>query len=158
MYRNYTWQVIFQKIRDAEREQTLNDFLERGDYLITGTIKRMERGNAIIESGKIEAELPRDQMIPKENLRIGDRVRAYLYKVDFQKANLSEAYFNGAYLYKANFTEADLTGADLRYCNLSYANLAGANLKDAKLRGANLKGTTLTGANLAGATMSDYIE
>ncbi|MCE7914917.1 MAG: transcription termination/antitermination protein NusA [Nitrosomonas sp. PRO4] len=75
-------QVIFQKIRDAEREQTLNDFLERGEYLITGTIKRMERGNAIIESGKIEAELPRDQMIPKENLRVGDRVRAYLYKVD----------------------------------------------------------------------------
>ena len=75
-------QVIFQKIRDAEREQTLNDFLERGDYLITGTIKRMERGNAIIEAGKIEAELPRDQMIPKENLRVGDRVRAYLHKVD----------------------------------------------------------------------------
>lgn len=75
-------QVIFQKIREAEREQTLNDFLEREDYLINGTIKRMERGNAIIESGKIEAELPRDQMIPKENLRIGDRVRAYLYKVD----------------------------------------------------------------------------
>ncbi|AEJ01865.1 NusA antitermination factor [Nitrosomonas sp. Is79A3] len=75
-------QVIFQKIRDAEREQTLNDFLEREDYLINGTIKRMERGNAIIESGKIEAELPRDQMIPKENLRVGDRVRAYLYKVD----------------------------------------------------------------------------
>ena len=75
-------QVIFQKIRDAEREQTLNDFLEREDYLVTGTIKRMERGNAIIESGKIEAELPRDQMIPRENLRVGDRVRAYLYKVD----------------------------------------------------------------------------
>ena len=75
-------QVIFQKIRDAEREQTLNDFLEREDYLINGTIKRMERGNALIESGKIEAELPRDQMIPKENLRVGDRVRAYLYKVE----------------------------------------------------------------------------
>ena len=75
-------QVIFQKIRDAEREQTLNDFLEREEYLITGTVKRMERGSAIIEAGKIEAELPRDQMIPKENLRIGDRVRAYLYKVD----------------------------------------------------------------------------
>ncbi|MEK6735307.1 MAG: transcription termination factor NusA [Pseudomonadota bacterium] len=75
-------QVIFQKIRDAEREQTLNDFLDRGDYLVTGTIKRMERGNAIIESGRIEAELPRDQVIPKENLRVGDRVRAYLYKVD----------------------------------------------------------------------------
>ncbi|MDC8444366.1 MAG: transcription termination factor NusA [Nitrosomonas sp.] len=75
-------QVIFQKIRDAEREQTLNDFLERGEYMVTGTIKRIERGNAVVESGKIEAELPRDQMIPKENLRVGDRVRAYLYKVD----------------------------------------------------------------------------
>ena len=75
-------QVIFQKIRDAEREQTLNDFLEREDYLVTGTIKRIERGNAIIESGKVEAELPRDQIIPKENLRVGDRVRAYLYKID----------------------------------------------------------------------------
>ncbi|SFK53534.1 NusA antitermination factor [Nitrosomonas aestuarii] len=75
-------QVIFQKIRDAEREQTLSDFLERGDYLVTGTIKRLERGNAIVESGRVEAELPRDQMIPKENLRVGDRVRAYLYKVD----------------------------------------------------------------------------
>jgi len=75
-------QVIFQKIRDAEREQILNDFLERKEYMVTGTLKRMERGNAIIESGKVEAALPRDQMIPKENLRIGDRVRAYLSKVD----------------------------------------------------------------------------
>ncbi|MEK7778886.1 MAG: transcription termination factor NusA [Pseudomonadota bacterium] len=75
-------QVIFQKIREAEREQTLNQFLERGDYLISGTIKRIERGSAIIESGKIEAELSRDQMIPKENLRVGDRVRAYLHRID----------------------------------------------------------------------------
>ncbi|MCB1935003.1 MAG: transcription termination/antitermination protein NusA [Nitrosomonas sp.] len=75
-------QVIFQKIRDAEREQTLNDFLDRGEYMVTGTIKRLDRGNAIVESGRVEAELPRDQMIPKENLRVGDRVRAYLYKVD----------------------------------------------------------------------------
>jgi N utilization substance protein A len=75
-------QVIFQKIRDAEREQILNDFLERKEFMVTGTIKRMERGNAIIESGRVEAALPRDQMIPKENLRVGDRVRAYLYKID----------------------------------------------------------------------------
>jgi N utilization substance protein A len=77
-------QVILQKIRDAEREQVLNDFLERKEKLVTGTVKRMERGNAIIEAGRIEALLPRDQMIPKENLRPGDRVRAYLYKVDRQ--------------------------------------------------------------------------
>ena len=49
---------------------------------MTGVIKRMERGNAIIESGRLEALLPRDQMIPKENLRLGDRVRAYVWKVD----------------------------------------------------------------------------
>jgi N utilization substance protein A len=75
-------QVIFQKIRDAEREQILGDFLERKEHLVSGTIKRMERGNAIVEFGKIEALLPRDQMIPKENLRMGDRVRAYLLRVD----------------------------------------------------------------------------
>ena len=75
-------QVILQKIRDAEREQILNDFLGRKEALVTGVIKRMERGNAIIESGRLEAALPRDQMIPKENLRVGDRTRAYVWKVD----------------------------------------------------------------------------
>ena len=75
-------QVILQKIRDAEREQILNDFLQREEHLVTGVIKRMERGNAIIESGRLEALLPRDQMIPKENLRIGDRARAYMWKID----------------------------------------------------------------------------
>src|SRR3990172_9216169 len=75
-------QVILQKIRDAEREQILNDFLTRKEHLVTGMIKRMERGNAIVESGRLEAMLPRDQMIPKENLRPGDRVRAYVWKTD----------------------------------------------------------------------------
>jgi N utilization substance protein A len=77
-------QVILQRIRDAEREQVLNDFLERKEHLVSGTVKRMERGNAIIEAGRIEALLPRDQMIPKENLRPGDRVRAWLMKIDRQ--------------------------------------------------------------------------
>jgi len=75
-------QVIFQKIRDAEREQVLSEFLERKEHLVSGTVKRLERGSAIIEFGKIEALLPRDQMIPKENLRIGDRVKAHLLHVD----------------------------------------------------------------------------
>ena len=75
-------QVIFQKIRDAEREQILADFLDRKDHLVSGTVKRMERGSAIVEFGKIEALLPRDQMIPKENMRVGDRIRAYLLRVD----------------------------------------------------------------------------
>ena len=75
-------QVILQKIRDAEREQILNDFLSRKEHLVTGSVKRMERGNAIIETGKVEALLPRDQMIPRENLRVGDRVKAYLLRID----------------------------------------------------------------------------
>lgn len=75
-------QVIFQKIRDAEREQILSDFMARKEHLVSGTVKRVERGNAIVEFGKIEAFLPRDQMIPKENLRVGDRVKAHLLRVD----------------------------------------------------------------------------
>ncbi len=77
-----TKQVVLQRIRDAEREQILAEFLERGDALVSGTIKRMERGDAIVESGRVEARLPRDQMIPKENLRTGDRVRAYILRVE----------------------------------------------------------------------------
>ena len=75
-------QVILQRIRDAEREQILNDFLARGDELVTGSVKRMERGSAIVESGRLEALLPRENMIPKENLRVGDRVRAWVSKID----------------------------------------------------------------------------
>ena len=75
-------QVILQKIRDAEREQIINDFLSRGDSLLSGTIKRVDREGAIIESGRIEARLPRDQMIPKENLRNGDRVRAWVSRIN----------------------------------------------------------------------------
>ncbi|HEX4918379.1 MAG TPA: transcription termination factor NusA [Limnobacter sp.] len=75
-------QVILQRVRDAEREQILSDFLARGDKIVIGQVKRMERGDAIVESGRIEARLPRDQMIPRESLRPGDRVRAYLWKVD----------------------------------------------------------------------------
>ena len=75
-------QVILQKIRDAEREQVLNDFLDRKEFLVSGSIKRMERGNAIIEVGRMEAVLPRDQQIPRENLRVGDRVKAFLLRID----------------------------------------------------------------------------
>ncbi len=75
-------QVILQKIRDAERDQIINDFLARGDSLLSGTVKRIDREGAVIESGRIEARLPRDQMIPKENLRNGDRVRAWVSKIN----------------------------------------------------------------------------
>mgnify|MGYP001208029674 FL=1 len=75
-------QVILQKIRDAEREQIISDFLDRKEHLVNGVVKRIDRGNAIIESGRVEGFLHRDQMIPRENLRVGDRVRAYLLRID----------------------------------------------------------------------------
>ena len=75
-------QVILQRIRDAEREQLLNDFLERGESIVSGTVKRVDKGDLIIEIGKIEARLPRSEMIPRENLRVSDRVRAYVLKID----------------------------------------------------------------------------
>ena len=75
-------QAILQRIRDAEREQLLNDFLDRGEFIVSGTVKRIDKGDAIIETGKIEARLPRSEMIPKENIRVGDRIRAWVLRVD----------------------------------------------------------------------------
>jgi transcription termination/antitermination protein NusA len=75
-------QVILQKIRDAEREQLLNDFLSRGEKIFVGTVKRLDKGDIIVESGRVEGRLRRSEMIPKENLRTGDRVRAYIAEVD----------------------------------------------------------------------------
>jgi len=75
-------QVILQKIRDAEREMLLNDFMSRGDKIFVGTIKRMDKGDLIVESGRVEGRLKRNEMIPKENFRTGDRVRALITEVD----------------------------------------------------------------------------
>lgn len=75
-------QVILQKIRDAEREMLLNDFMSRGDKVFVGTVKRMDKGDLIVESGRVEGRLKRNEMIPKENFRTGDRVRAMIMEVD----------------------------------------------------------------------------
>lgn len=74
-------QVILQRLRDAEREQILKEFLERHETIVTGQVKRMDKVDAIVEIGRLEARLPRSQMIPRENIRTGDRVRAYFDRV-----------------------------------------------------------------------------
>ena len=74
-------QVIVQKVREAEREQVVAQFKERQGDLITGVVKRLERGDVIIELGTVEALLPKSAMIPREGLRPGDRIRAYLEDV-----------------------------------------------------------------------------
>ncbi len=75
-------QVILQKIRDAEREMLLDEYMARGEKIFSGTVKRMDKGDIIVEVGRIEGRLRRSEMIPKENLRTGDRVRAMIMEVD----------------------------------------------------------------------------
>ncbi|MBR3424542.1 MAG: transcription termination/antitermination protein NusA [Neisseriaceae bacterium] len=74
-------QVILQRIRDAEREQILNDFLQRQEKLVTGTVKRVEKNGVIVEIGKLDAIIPNDQLIPREKFRNGDRIRAFCKEI-----------------------------------------------------------------------------
>jgi len=74
-------QVIMQKVREAERERIVADFGDRIGEMVTGVVKRMERGDAIVEIGTTEALLARNKMVPREGLRPGDRIRAYLEDV-----------------------------------------------------------------------------
>ena len=76
-------QIILQRIRDAEREQILNHFLETRENIVTGTVKRMERHGIIVElAPKLDALIPREQMLPRENYRSGDRIRALFWKLE----------------------------------------------------------------------------
>ena len=74
-------QVIVQKVRDAERDQQFEEFKDRAGEMIHGLIKRVEHGNAYVDLGRSEAYLRRDEILPRETLRRGDRVRAYLMDV-----------------------------------------------------------------------------
>lgn len=77
-------QIILQRIRDAEREQNLNEFLATREDIVAGTVKRVERHGIIVEvvAGKLDALIPRDQSIPRENFRSGDRIRALFQRVE----------------------------------------------------------------------------
>ncbi len=74
-------QVITQKVRDAERERQYEDFKDRVGEIINGIIKRVEYGHVIVDLGKAEAIVRRDQQLPRENYRNGERVRAYILEV-----------------------------------------------------------------------------
>ena len=74
-------QVITQKVRDAERNKQYEEYKERVGTIINGTVKRIEFGNVIVDIGKTEAILRRDEIIPRENFKNGDRVRAYVLDV-----------------------------------------------------------------------------
>ena len=74
-------QVIFQKVRDAERDIIFNEFIGRKGEIISGIARRAERGNIVIDLGKTDALLPRNEVIPGETYKPGDRVQAYLSDV-----------------------------------------------------------------------------
>jgi transcription termination/antitermination protein NusA len=74
-------QVILQKLRDAERQMVLNEFAERKDEIVHGIIQRIEAGTAIIELGKAEAIMPRQEQVPTERYYPGQRIRVYVADV-----------------------------------------------------------------------------
>jgi len=74
-------QVIVQRVREYERKRQYDEFKDRVGEIINGVVKRTEYGNLMVELGKAEALLRRDELIQRENFRNGDRVRAYIYDV-----------------------------------------------------------------------------
>ena len=74
-------QVIFQKVRDAERERQFGEFKDRAGEIITGVVKSVEFGHVVVDLGRAEGVIRRDQQIPREVVRMGDRVRALILKV-----------------------------------------------------------------------------
>ncbi|MEP1207286.1 MAG: transcription termination factor NusA [Rhizobiaceae bacterium] len=74
-------QVIVQKVRDAERDRQFEEFKDRVGEIINGTVKRVEYGNVIVDLGRGEAIIRRDELIPREAYKYGDRVRGYIYDV-----------------------------------------------------------------------------
>ena len=74
-------QIIVQKVREAERDRQYEEFKDRIGEIVNGVIKRVEYGNVIVDLGRGEGIIRRDEMIPRETLRPGDRVRAYVYDV-----------------------------------------------------------------------------
>ncbi|HEV8407876.1 MAG TPA: transcription termination factor NusA [Sphingomicrobium sp.] len=74
-------QVIFQKVRDAERERQFEEFKDRTSEIITGVVKRVEFGHVVVDLGRAEGVIRRDQQIPREMVRVGDRIRSLILAV-----------------------------------------------------------------------------
>src|SRR5919106_609818 len=74
-------QVIFQKVRDAERERQFEEFKDRAGEIITGVVKRVEFGHVVVDLGRAEGVIRRDQQIPREMVRVGDRIRSLIMAV-----------------------------------------------------------------------------
>jgi N utilization substance protein A len=78
-------QVVLQKVRDAEREKQFAEFKDKIGEIVSGVVKRVEYGNVIVDFGRTEAMIRRDELIPREVFRVGDRIRAYISDVRREK-------------------------------------------------------------------------
>jgi N utilization substance protein A len=78
-------QVVLQKVRDAERDKQYNEFKDKIGEIISGVVKRVEYGNVVVDFGRTEAVIRRDDLIPRELFRAGDRIRAYIADVRREK-------------------------------------------------------------------------
>ncbi|RPG96199.1 MAG: transcription termination/antitermination protein NusA [Candidatus Pelagibacter sp. TMED239] len=74
-------QVISFNVREAERERQFNDFIDKKDTILSGIVKRLEFGNVIVDLGRTEAIVQKNELIPRENIKAGDRIKAYCYDV-----------------------------------------------------------------------------
>ena len=74
-------QVISSRVREAEKDRQYNDFIDKQGQILSGIIKRLEYGNVIVDLGKAEGVIKKDELIPREILKTGDRVKAYCYEV-----------------------------------------------------------------------------
>ena len=74
-------QVITHNVREAERERQYNDFIDKKDSILSGIVKRLEFGNVIVDLNKAEATIKKEEVIPRENIKAGDRIKAYCYDV-----------------------------------------------------------------------------
>ncbi len=79
-------QVIYQRVREAERDNVFNEYKDRKGELITGIVRRFERGNIIVDLGRAEAILPVREQVPRESYRSGDRIVAYVLDIDRRRA------------------------------------------------------------------------
>ena len=74
-------QVISQRVKEAEKNRQFEDFVDKQEQILSGIIKRLEYGNVIMDLGKAEGVIKKDELIPREILKTGDRVKAYCYEV-----------------------------------------------------------------------------
>ncbi len=75
-------QVISFNVREAERERQYNDYIDKKDTIVSGIVKRLEFGNVIVDLGRAEAIIQKNELIPRENIKAGDRIKAYCFYVN----------------------------------------------------------------------------